>query len=428
MPRHNASRDPSLRPRKLTVKFCESLKSRGERVEIRDLGADGLYLVCEPAPSAMKGYYARARIDGKPAKIRLTHEDGRKIPVSALADARIACAKVLREIKQGSDPRKTRKAQEQQARIAADLKARDTVASLAQEFVQKYAKVHTKSWRQTERSFERNVLPAWHGRSVHDIRKRDFIELIEGIAFGDGKVPPRPVLANRVHEMVGQFFNWCAERDVIAASPCQGVRRPAKEVPRDRVLDDQEVVRLWSACDEIDPLYAAAIRLLVLLGQRRGEVAGMAWHELDRDKHAWLLPGVRAKNARDHLIPLPPQAWKIIESVPEVDGASELVFGKRLTNFSDAKIALDRKLQFAAPWRVHDLRRTCASGLQKTGAPPHVIEKVLNHASGTFAGIVGTYQKFSYESEKAAALCNWANYVERLVSGSPADNVVAMRG
>jgi integrase len=303
----------------------------------------------------------------------------------------------------------------------------DSVAARAAEFIEKYAKQKTRpaSWKQTQSIFNRIVLPAWRGRSVHEIRRSHVIDLVEAVAEGNKDTPPRPVLANRTLAVTSKFFAWLCSRDVVVASPCTGVEAPGQEVARERKLSDDELVQLWKACDGVDPRHACAVRLLVLTAARRNEVFQLPWSEIDRDTRIWTLSAQRAKNKRAHTIPLSEQAWRIIASVPPGDPV--FVLGRKAFDVAGIKHEIDKRLSFTATFTFHDLRRTAASGLQRVGTPPHIIEKILNHSGGTFGGVAGIYQRHSYDAEKAAALQRWADYVERLVSGQADDNVLPMR-
>src|SRR5262249_3308755 len=147
-----------------------------------------------------------------------------------------------------------------------------------------YAKRHTRpnSWRQAQHVFEDIVLPAWRGRTVHDIARRDVYALVNAVA------ERHPVMANRPLAHLSKFCNWLCERDIIPASPCAGVQRPSKERPRERFLSDAEIVKLWHACEAIGGTAGSAIKLLLLTGQRCGEVVGMRRSEING--HVWTLP------------------------------------------------------------------------------------------------------------------------------------------
>jgi integrase len=399
--------------KRLTTIAVENARPKAERYELAD-GSTGLRLVVQP--TGAKRWivrYRRPPPDRRTAK--LTHEHF--VP---LAEARRWAAAALAELAQGRDPgvtKMTAKAAEQKA--AAD-RARDTVEALANEFIEQYAKRKTRknSWRQTEHVFNKIVLPAWRGRIIHDIERRDIRELVENVAVD------RPVLANRTLAHVSRFCNWLCERDVIRASPCAGVKPPAKEQARDRVLSDAEIKALWHACEGIGGAAGSAVKLMLLTGQRCGEVVGMKRSEISGD--VWTLLPERTKNKQRHEVPLSAQALAIIEAIPGVDGDYLFTSSptRRLGNMAPAKVALDAHMKPAQPWVLHDLRRTAASGMAALGVKLPVIEKCLNHVSGSFKGIVGVYQRHEYAAEKRHALQTWADHVDGLVSGKPADDKV----
>jgi integrase len=189
--------------------------------------------------------------------------------------------------------------------------------------------------------------------------------------------------------------------------------------------------RFWQAADAFEPAYAGFVKLLVLTGQRRNEVAGMFWREVDLDARLWTLPAARAKNSVEHSIPLSDQTVEILKVLPRIAG-SDFVFTINGRNPIRGADAIKRRLDALTapntpPWVLHDIRRTVASGMARLGINLPVIEKLLNHVSGTFAGIVGVYQRHSFADEKRAAMQTWARHVEQLVSASPAANVVEWR-
>jgi integrase len=250
---------------------------------------------------------------------------------------------------------------------------------------------------------------AWHDRPVGSITRRDVRELIEPLVEARGKYA-----ANRAHSHLRKFFNEMVARDVIVTSPCNGLARPtAHEKARERALTDIEIRDLWQALDQIDSPASAAIKVMLLTAQRRSEVADMTWAEIDGDQ--WMLPGARAKNGKSHMVPLAPLARGVIDSQPHVN---EFVFasrGGRIVNFKRTKDRLDKLMQSREPWVIHDLRRTAATGMARLGVALPVIEKVLNHSSGSFRGVVGVYQRHDFAGEKRAALDAWGAYVADLI-------------
>jgi integrase len=193
------------------------------------------------------------------------------------------------------------------------------------------------------------------------------------------------------------------------------------------VLGNAELAAIWRACGDDD--FGKIIRLLTLLGSRRQEVGGMRWSEVDLDAGVWTLPAERSKNHRAHTIPLLPAVLAIVKSVPRTD--RDHVFGTRaragFTPWDHSKRELDRRLGVAVkPWRVHDIRRSVATGMADIGIEPHVIEAVLNHYSGHRRGVAGIYNRSGYEKAVRLALARWADHVLALVDGRvPADNVLA---
>src|SRR5262249_20528744 len=290
----------------------------------------------------------------------------------------------------------------------------DTVQARAEQYLEQYCKRRTRptTWINTEGIFRRDILPAWGERSVHDIKRRDVIDLVERIA------EERPVMANRALTAISKFFSWLISRDVVDASPAVGVAAPTKEKPRERVLDDDEIIRLWNACDELPNPFGAIYRLLLLTGARRQEVAQLQWRELDEKTRTWTLPSERSKTHAARKIPLSRQAWAILAAQPRIVGMP-YIFSRRIA-FSHVKPTLDENMKPNSDWVTHDLRRSFASGMQRIGVDIAVTEKMLGHKSGSFRGVIGVYQRHEYLDEMRAALQKWADHIDRLLSGKPA--------
>jgi integrase len=247
-----------------------------------------------------------------------------------------------------------------------------------------------------------------------------------------------PIAANRVLAQLKVMCKWAVGRGIISASPCDGVSAPSSERgrARERVLSDDEIRIVWKAADSIGWPFGPIVRLLILTGARRDEVAQMEWRELDLERALWTLPASRSKNRREHTIPLSDMAIDVLRSLPRIE-RSGFVFTTNgrtpVSGFSKAKPALDHAMaelagEGASPipaWVLHDLRRTAATNLQKLGVRLEVTEAVLNHVSGSRSGIVGVYQKHDYASEKRQALDAWARRIEAIVSAE-ASNVVEL--
>ena len=404
----------------LAVKNAKPRRNRHgvvERTELPD--GDGMRLVVEP--SGAKSFRLRYRFRGRQRNLGLgdagTSEEEARNGALTLAAARVRAAEARHQLERGIDPAVHK------AAVRAEPGADDSVEALAAQFLKLHAHAKTRSGtaQATERIFNKIVLPAWRGRSIHGIRRRDVVALAENVATD------RPYLANRTCAALSKFANWLLARDVIDTSFCAGVERPHREVARSHALDDNELRALWQACDG-EGAFGQAVRLLILTGARRNEVSCMTWGELDLERRLWVIPGKRSKNGREHAVPLPAQAWAIIEGAPRFAGCDYVLSADGLgpvAGWAKAKTRLSVKAGIAEEsWRLHDLRRTFAVGLQKLGARVEIIEKALNHVSGTFRGIVGVYQTHDYRDEIRDALQRWANHVEGLVSGKAADDKV----
>jgi integrase len=205
----------------------------------------------------------------------------------------------------------------------------------------------------------------------------------------------------------------------LDVNPAAGVYRPAAPPPRERTLSDAEIASFWRACDAIGPPFGPLHQFLLVTGQRRDEAASMARAEI-RDG-LWTIPKERTKNGREHTLPLPRLALELLDRVPRIAPEAFIftTLGTRpISGFSRVKGRIDALMPDAAPWRVHDLRRTAATGLAKVGAHVFVIERVLNHISGSFAGIVGTYQRHKYLAEMKDALEKWADLIAEITRAS----------
>ena len=385
---------------RLTVRGVEVMRPGADRREIADSHMPGLYLIVQP--SGARGWCVRYRHQGVSRKLTLG-----SYPALGLKDARALGAKALRAVAEGRDPGRE-KIEARSARV-------DSVDSVVAEFLERHVRRSNRprTAKETERLLRRHVLPRWQGRMIRDVTRRDILDVIDRIV-DDGA----PVVANRTLAVVKTLFNWCVARDILAISPAQGVKPPTVEKARDRVLTDDELRLVWQAADKISYPFGPLVQLLALTGQRRDEVAKMRWGEIDLEKRLWTLPRERVKADRPHEVPLSTAAIAILKAVPRL-ADSPFVFttnGAAPTgNFSKNKRKLDALLPAdMAEWRLHDLRRTCASGLARLGINLPVIEKVLNHVSGSFAGIVGVYQHYTFAEEKRAALELWGQHIEGL--------------
>ena len=333
--------------------------------------------------------------------------------------ARKLASEALTAVAMGEDPaaakRKARETAKAVARRETDL-AENVVAL----FIERHAKAKTRDWRETKRLLEKNVVSAWKGRKLGDIGRADVHSLLEKILDRGA-----PVGANRTFTQLRRMCRFAVERGIIDRNPCEGLSPPSVEKPRDRVLSDNELALLWKAAERLAYPFGPIVQLLILTGQRKSEIAEGRWSEIDLDAALWSLPASRVKNKRPHTVPLSVQATAILTTLPRFDG-TDLVFtvtGKTPSSgFSRAKASLDRTItklngrEPIAPWTYHDIRRSVASGLARIGVDLIVIERTLNHVSGSFAGIVEVYQRHKFEAETRDALERWARHIDRVVA------------
>ena len=397
--------------RALTTRAVETTKPGQERREIPDRHMPGLYLVVQP--SGAKGWAVRYRHAGTPRK----HTLG-AYPAIDLKAARDLASKALRAVAEGRDPGRE-KIQERAAKP-------DTVETVARQFIERHCKRSNRprTARETQRLLDLHVLPHWRTRLTREITRRDVLDLLDRIV-DVGK----PIAANRTFSAVRKMFNWAVARDIITASPCAGVKPPTAERSRDRVLSDSELRDVWHAANKVGGPFGALVQLLIVTGQRRDEVAQMRWAEIDLDGRLWTLAPARVKNDQPHDVPLSDSAIAILQVLPRIGNEYVLTTNGEApsSNYAKNKHRLDALLpDDMPPWRLHDLRRTAASGMARLGVNLPIIEKVLNHSSGSFAGIVGVYQKHTFADEKRQALQNWGAFVDELVSGRSHRNVVRL--
>jgi integrase len=284
-------------------------------------------------------------------------------------------------------------------------------------------KLRPRSYVEIERHLLRNLKPL-HGLQLVEIERNRRIIAGELARLTSENGPTE---ANRTHTSLSRFLNWCIGQGVIDANPTRFVNKNS-EVSRERVLVDSELKEIWRALPDND--FGDVLRLLLLTGQRKREIGALEWSEVDLDRKVITLPSARTKNRKRHTVPLSDPAAAILEARAAHSTRRKWVFGRTsqtgMGGWNQGKRALDKKLTIP-PWVIHDFRRACATGMANIGVQPHVIEAVLNHVSGSKAGVAGTYNRSTYEPEKRQALDTWATYlVETLVSGRPA-KVVALR-
>ncbi|MBY0560272.1 site-specific integrase [Hyphomicrobium sp.] len=311
-------------------------------------------------------------------------------------EARRQCRAILADVDKGIDP------------AAEAMKQRRSPRSqifeiVVQDYIEKHAKRHKKSWKETERTFERCFLPQWRKFSIKSIDKQLVRDALDEILQKG-----RPSAANQAFACLRAFFSWAVEHDRCSASPCLTLKMPAKEQSRSRFLKNHEIRAVWIASERFLEPFGTIVRLLLLTGQRRNEVAGMRRNEIDFEDATWTIPAWRTKSAREQLVPLTPRTLDLLRAIPDT---GELVFpargaeGRSVSGFSKWKSQLD-EASGVSDWVLHDIRRTVATGLARLGTPLHVIRKIQNHADA-IPGVGKVYNQHDYLDEAREALFKW---------------------
>jgi integrase len=252
-----------------------------------------------------------------------------------------------------------------------------------------------------------------HAMPLADIEPADVAAAIKTISRKHSDVT---ALAAR--RALSAFFTWSAREGLMGPRPTNPVintNAPPNNPPRERILDDAQLARIWKACEEDD--LGRIVKLLILTGCRRQEIGGMMWTEIDFEKRTLTLPSERVKNKRTHVLPLTDMALDIIRSIPR-RLTSDAMFGQRRVggffNWTRAMGPLGERAG-VRDWRLHDVRRTVATRMADMGVQPHIIEQILNHQSGHRSGVAGIYNKSVYETEVRAALEKWSARVAEIV-------------
>ncbi len=395
---------------RLTKTAIDALPTSKSDVVYWDAGYPGFGV--KVTPKGRKVFVVLCRTGGAGSKLRkyTIGPHGRM----TLHQARVAAQKVFAAKLEGRDPAAEKR--EAKRRVVADR-----VEDLLEMFIAQRLS-QNRSGGEISRLLRREVGKTWAGRSVHEITKRDVVEVVTAIEQRGA-----PVAANKTLKSMKTFLRWCVGRAVLDQSPAEGVPLPAKEIARDRVLDDEELTRIILAAREIGGPYGGIVEFLALTGQRREEVARLQWEELDLAHRIWTIPKSRTKNAKAHVVHLSEQSLAVLT---RADQNSPLVFSllgtKPFQEFSRAKRVLDQ-LSGVTGWRLHDLRRTCVSGMARLGVAPHVADKILNRQSGTISGVAAVYQRHEFLVERRAALDLWATHISRILGEMPEDRIVDLK-
>jgi integrase len=334
--------------------------------------------------SGARTWIYQYKIGGRTRRLVLGHAMAIK-----LARARVIAGELHAKVRLGGDP-----ASEKREKIHRSL---DTFGTLAERFLERYHR-RPRTRDEVARHLRKYAAPL-HPMPVDAITLRDVADLLGKIEKASGATT-----TNRVRSTLSACFSWAMREGLALSNPVVNTNK-REEQTRDRVLSNDELRRIWNAAG--DGPYGTVVKLLILTGQRRGEIAQLRWSEIDAG--AITLSGERTKNKRPHVVPLGPTARALLAEQPRTGDA---VF--KFATWSTHKRLLDQRSGVSG-WTIHDIRRSAATGMADIGIPPHIIEQILNHQSGHKGGVAGIYNRSSYAAEKAAALVRWDEHVASIV-------------
>jgi len=364
--------------------------------------------------SGTKAWFLMTRVDRKLTRLTLG-----RYPAMSLADAREKAREAVHHVHAGRDPRAIRANE----RWRNENERLTTFEAVGTRFLEHHVARHLRP--NTAREYRRVLKGAdtetWASRPITSVTKDDVVDLVIRIdARGS------PAAANRALAYLSKFFNWCLEQDLIANSPASRVRALSSVRSRDRVLTVEELRLLWQTVHDLPGAFGTLFAILLLTGQRRGEVAGMRWSELrnlETENAVWELPKARTKNGQAHLVPLVPMVRQLLIRVPATGPLVFTTNGRSVVSgFSKAKRQLDEAVSYhrnelglppLVGWTLHDLRRSMVTAMNESlDIAPHIVEAVVNHISGPAKrGVAGVYNRALYLDDRRRALTAWSDLI-----------------
>lgn len=406
--------------KKLTEVTVRNLKAPVQgRLEIWDalLRGFGIRITEKDARSYFVMYWIGPK--GQRKQRRLTLGDARVI---TLSDARDTARRALESVARGIDPATQRFS-------APSTTGSDTLRAVIEAYLSRQAEPNTRrsTFLQTKRTFDVDVIPVFGAMPIAAITRRDIDVALDTIIERGAKVQ-----ANRTLARLRALFNWAVSQEYLASSPVDKIRPRTKEHSRERTLSDPEILAFWRSCDQLSYPFGPLCQILLLTAQRRTEVATMEWTEIDFDARVWTIPRHKAKNDHAHRVDLSDLTVELLHQLPRI--SDKFVFTTTgispVSGFSRAKCRLDRLMTQDVPnlepWIFHDLRRTAATRMASLRVDPHVVDKILNHITGTIRGVAAIYNRFGYSEQRQSAMNTWGRFVSDLVLPTTS-NVVALR-
>ena len=340
-----------------------------------------------------KSFFVLTRVNGRKKRITLG-----RYPAVSLAEARAKAKTILAEITLGTyeDESASKKIIFKEA---------------LEDFLIMHCAQHNRpsTARETERQLRKHFLPSLKNMALDDIDQRHITRVVD-------RLLKTPSEANHAFGVIRKFFSWTRERGYLKHSPCDGMKMPARKNNRDRYLNDEELAQVFTTAKATGHPYGTLVQLLLLTGQRRSEIVGCQWNWIDASAKTITFPRDFTKTGVIHTIPLTPMAEAVLETIPRLNDHLYPAHGKStgtFQGFSKCKRRFDEECPLPR-WTLHDLRRTFATHLASLRVPPHVIERILNHSSGTISGVAAIYNRFSYQDEMREAMMIWEKKLSKL--------------
>ena len=282
----------------LTDLLLRKLKSGEERMEVWDAKLPGFGVRVSPAGT--KAFVLLYRFRGLPQRLTLG-----RYPVLGLGEARELAKEALNQVARGIDPKQAKE----------ELPATYLFGGVVDEFVRMHCSQRNResTRKETARILQHDFVSQWKRRDIRDIGRKDVLDVLDAIVERGS-----PSGANHALAAIRKCFNWCVERGLIETSPCSAIKKPAKAEARERVLSDDELRSIWQATDVIGYPFGVLVQLLLLTAQRRNEVVGMRWQDVDLSSALWTIPGEHTKNGKPHLVPFSALALARLASVPRL--------------------------------------------------------------------------------------------------------------
>ena len=385
-------------PKILTARFVDTVKAhKKDRMEYPDAALPGFALRVTSDGKKSFSYRYRSPNDRKQRRMSWLY------PVYTLSEARKEAEAAVRTIGRGEDP-------------APALLDKDkvlipgTVNALCDVYVKQHLRKHVRRWKPAEGEIDNHIRPHLGAVQLDKIARAHVRQMIAAIE------PKYPVAANRALSRLKAVFNWGLENDLCLEDPTRGIKKPTRERPASRVLDDRELAAVWKACDALAYPARECFRMLALTGQRRDDVRCMAWDEIDIAMRNWVIPAARYKSDRSHLVPLTDTMIELLEKVP-LWNQSGYVFSLSAGEVASGNLVKPkRKLDQGSGvtgWTLHDIRRTVRTGLARLGTRPDIAERVIGHSVGGRLG--ETYDLYTYRDEKQHALETWTAHLLSII-------------